>query len=80
MLRKFSCEGLQNSQYIGCQNHVLDLVLHLLIDYRCPTASKKTEIKYDFVVDVLIGYEKLHTKYDGLEIAPTETEKLKLEG
>ena len=33
-------------------------------------------MKYGFVDDVSIGYEKLHTKYYGLEIATSESEKL----
>ena len=36
---------------------------------------KRPEMKYGFVDDVLIGYEKLHTNDDGLEITTSESEK-----
>ena len=74
---EFASKGFQNLEYIDSQNHVLELILHYLLDYHCPTASEKSEINYDFDDDVLIGYEKLHNDYIGQEIAPVETEKLK---
>ena len=36
--REFKNKGFQKPQYIGCQNHVLDLILCHLLDFNFPTA------------------------------------------
>ena len=61
--KEFESKGFQKPQYIGCQNHVLDLILRHLLDFNFPTASKKTEINNSFVDDVLNDYEKLQNEY-----------------
>ena len=43
--KEFGNKGFQKPQYIGCQNHVLDLILRHLLDFNFPTASKKTKQK-----------------------------------
>ena len=77
MLGKFSCAGLPwpKPPVIGCQNHVLDLILCHLLQLLIFNSFNKTDINYDFGDDVLSGYEKLHTDYDGLKIALAGTEK-----
>ena len=41
--KEFENKGFQKPQYIGCQNHVLDLILRHLLDFNFPTASKKKQ-------------------------------------
>ena len=77
--KKFENKGFQKHQYIGCQNHVLDLILRHLLDFNFPTASKKkTEINYSFVDYVLNDYEKLQNEYianGSAEVAESEVKK-----
>ena len=61
--KEFENKEFQKPQYIGCQNHVLDLILRHLLDFNFPTASKKTEINYSLVDVVSNDYEKLQNEY-----------------
>ena len=73
--REFEGKGFQKPQYIGCQNHVLDLILRHVLDWYFPTASEKPDINYGFVEDILSDYEKLQVDYSGVKETP-EVENL----
>ena len=73
--REFEDKGFQKPQYIGCQNHELDLILRHVLDWYFPTTSKKPEINYGFVEAILSDYEKLQVDYSGVKETP-EVENL----
>ena len=73
--REFEGKGFRKPQYIGCQNHVLDLILRRALDCYFLTTSKKIEINYDFVEAILSDYEKLPVDYCEMTEAP-EVENL----
>ena len=76
--KEFENKGFQKPQYIGCQNHVLDLIHRHLLDFNFCTTSKKTETNYSFVDDLLNDYEKLQNEYiaNGSEVAESEVKNL----
>ena len=42
--KEFENKGFQKPQYIGCQNHALDLILRHLLDFNFPAASKNQKL------------------------------------
>ena len=69
--KEFERKGLSRPQYVGCQHHVLDLVLRHLLDFYGPTSSQKPNINYDFVDKICCRYENLQKKYTGEVEVPT---------
>ena len=82
MQKEFENKGFRKPQYIGCQNHVLDLIRCHLFDLNLSTASKKkqtTEINYSFVDDLSNDFEKLQNEYianGSAEVAESEVKNL----
>jgi hypothetical protein len=64
-------KGLDEPQFIGCQHYILDLVLRHLLDSLFPTDSRSPNINYQFIEDVLAGYDDLQISYSGKEKIPT---------
>lgn len=69
--RQFRQKGLEEPQFIGCQHHILDLVLRHLMDFLFPTKLQSPSINYQFIEDVIAGYEDLQKSYCGTEKIPT---------
>lgn len=63
--KEFQSKGLLEPQFIGCQNHILDLILRHLLDFFTPTASQKPQMNYDFVEIISVEYYSLQEKYVG---------------
>ena len=63
--RKMQILGLITQQYIGCQHHVLDRLLHQILDYFFPCQSKSPTVQYDFILKILNLYEELKREYNG---------------
>ena len=68
--REFSRKGFIQPQYIGCQHHVLDLILRHLLDYCFPTQSQKPNLNYEFVEEIISQYETLQMQYVGEATVP----------
>ena len=69
--RQFRQKGLEEPQFIGCQHHILDLVLRHVMDSSFATKSRSPNINYNFIEDVLAGYEDLQKRYSGTEMMAT---------
>src|SRR6218665_3172717 len=65
--RQFQQKGLDEPQFTGCQHHILDLILRYFLESFFPTESRSPNINYQFVEDVLAGYENLQKSYSGKE-------------
>src|SRR6218665_346310 len=68
--RLFRQKGLDEPQCIGCRHHILDLILRHFLESFFPTESRSPNINYQFVEDVLAGYENLQKSYSGKEKIP----------
>src|SRR6185436_3778580 len=55
--KEFERKGLSRLQYVGCQHHILDLILRHLLDFCVPIPSQKPNINYDFVDKICSQYE-----------------------
>ena len=62
-----SLNGVVARQFIGCQHHILDLVLQHLLGYLFTIDSKTLNINYQFIKEVLAEYEDLQKSYSGKE-------------
>jgi hypothetical protein len=69
--KEFERKGLCRPQYVGCQHHILDLILRHLLDFCVPTPSQKPNINYDFVDKICSQYENLQTKYTAGDEVPS---------
>src|SRR6218665_33855 len=68
--RQFRQKGPDEPQFIDCQHHILDLILRHFLESFFPTESRSPNINYQFVEDVLAGYENLQKSYSGKEKIP----------
>ena len=55
--------GLVPPQYIGCQHHILDLVLRHIMDECLEGKPSSPNICYDFVHELINNYEDLKKSY-----------------
>jgi hypothetical protein len=60
---EFLKKSLPKPQFIGCQHHILDLILRHLLDFCTPTPSQKPEINYPYVNLLVSQYDHLQTMY-----------------
>ena len=68
--RQFREKGLEEPQFIGCQHHVLDLILRHVLDFFFPTKTQTPNINYKFIDKILAGYDKLQEAYCGTAVIP----------
>jgi len=68
--RQFREKGLEQPQFIGCQHHVLDLILRHVLDFYFPTKTQAPSINYKFIDEILAGYDELKTAYTGIATMP----------
>ena len=66
--RKFREKRLEELQYIGCQHHILDLILRHLLNFNFQTQSRPPSIEYEFVEEILEHYGTLQNEYMGREV------------
>lgn len=72
LLKKhFQCMSLPPPQYIGCQHHVLDLILRHVMDDVLDGKTSSPNIAYHFVTDLVENYENLKSSYKQNEVVPT---------
>jgi hypothetical protein len=58
-------KGYPEPQYIGCQHHILDLILKHVLDFFFETPSTKPSVNYPFIDTLLKDYEELQHNYKG---------------
>lgn len=63
--REFQVKDLGSPQYIGCQHHILDLIIRHVLDFCFPHTSTNPNIDYVFVQSILNEYESLQKNYIG---------------
>ncbi|XP_073414115.1 N-terminal Xaa-Pro-Lys N-methyltransferase 2 isoform X1 [Dendrobates tinctorius] len=56
-------KGFQKPQYIGCQHHVLDLLLKHVMNFLVPESKKKPELNYFFIDKLTENYASLQIDY-----------------
>lgn len=56
--------GLPEPQYVGCQHHILDLILRYVMDELLGGKTSSPNIAYTFVTELLNEYENLKENYD----------------
>lgn len=70
--REFREKGLEEPQFIGCQHHVLDLILRHVLDSFFPTKTQSPNINYKFIDEVLAEYDELQAAYSGTAVIPEQ--------
>ena len=68
--KTFTEYGLEEPQFIGCQNHILDLILRHILDFYFPIKSKSPNINYKFIDEINEGYLNLQQSYLGAAVIP----------
>ena len=61
--RMFKLKGVTIPQFIGCQHHVLDRILRLVMDEELGGDTKSPNIEYPFVSELLNKYDELKDKF-----------------
>ena len=56
-------KGFQKPQYIGCQHHVLDLLLKHVMDFLIQEPTSKPELNYSFIDKLTENYVSLQADY-----------------
>ena len=59
LLQMFDDKGHPKPKFISCQHHVLDHVLHVVMDDELHGSTKSPNIEYFFVQDLMSNYDKL---------------------
>ena len=65
--RQFEQKRLEKPQFIGCQHHILDLILRNVMDQFFPTKSKSPNINHNFIEDLLKGCDELQKNNSNTE-------------
>ena len=60
----FITKGFQKPQYIGCQHHVLDLLLKHVMNFLIPGSTTKPELTYSFIENISKNYKFLQDEYN----------------
>ncbi len=57
--REFQKKGFPVPQYIGCQHHILDLVLKYVMNFDLASTTTSPEMNYTFVTELVENYKAL---------------------
>jgi hypothetical protein len=57
--KTFRDKGFDDPQYIGCQHHILDLVLRHVLDFFLPIQSQSPKINYKLIDEIIEHYDDL---------------------
>src|SRR5580704_19702805 len=67
--RLFSEKKLEEPQFIGCQHHVLDRVLRVVMDEELGGNNTSPNIEYPFIPELVKNYEQLRMNFkNGKEV------------
>ncbi|CAI9719392.1 Hypothetical predicted protein [Octopus vulgaris] len=69
----FAQKGLKEPQFIGCQHHILDRVLHAVMDNELGEKKSSPNIAYTFIPELLSNYEKLQANFNNCDEKITES-------
>ena len=61
--RTFTLKGFVSPQYIGCQLHILDRILRIIMDEVFLVSQHSPNIEYDFVKEIAKNYKQLKSDY-----------------
>ena len=62
--QKFNQEGYTEPQYIGCQHHILDLVIMHILKFSFQDVSKGPNLPYRFISQIQKDYNSLKQEYE----------------
>lgn len=65
---EFRKRGFLEPQFIGCQHHILDLILRHMMDFQFQTKTVSPNMNYGFIEQILNHYEELKELYMGQEV------------
>lgn len=68
-------KGYQKPQYIGCQHHVLDLLLKHVMNFIFQESTTKPELSYSFIDEIVKSYESLKDKYKQVAVDILNTDE-----
>ena len=72
--REFVRRGYDEPQYIGCQHHVLDLILKHIMDNKFDNKTTSPDINYSFIDNIKKDYQTLKKVFKGRMWIKTTTE------
>lgn len=61
--REFQSFGLNPPQFVGCQHHILDLLVRHILDHFIPTTTMKPTLDYKFIDEIVSDYNGLQERY-----------------
>ncbi|CAI9719997.1 Hypothetical predicted protein [Octopus vulgaris] len=64
LLRLFAQKDLKEPQFIGCQHHIRDRVLRVVMDNELGEKKSSSNIEYTFIPELLKNYEKLQANFN----------------
>ena len=67
LIREFVKRNLAGPSYIGCQHHILDRCLRIVMDNELTENKTSPKISYDFINELVTNYEALKEKYQSQE-------------
>ena len=65
--RLFEGKGLEKPQFIGCQQHILDRILRLVMDVEVGEITDSPNISYEFVPEIVNHYDQLRAEFNNGE-------------
>ena len=69
----FCQKNREELQFIGCQHHVLDRVLHIVMDEELGGNNMSPNIKYPFIPEFVKNYQQLRMNFKNGKEVITET-------
>ncbi len=66
-------KGYTSPLYVGCQHHILDRVLRLLVDETYDTSTSSPNMNYEFINNLQMNYMILVEQYVGECLPPQPT-------
>jgi len=62
--RMFTEKGFSQPQFISCQHHVLDRILHLVMDQELGGNATSPSIEYPFVSELVKNYDEQKARFE----------------
>lgn len=66
-------KGYQKPQYIGCQHHILDLLVKHVLNFFIQEPTTKPELNYSFIDEITSNYTTLQDQYNEEETSDIDT-------